>query len=475
MRESRTSEIKMPDGWITVIYIALVIFGWFNIYSTQSDASSLFDFSRKYGIQLVWIGVAFITAIVVMIINSRFYPVFAYHIYTVAVLLLILTLVAGVEVNSSKSWLSFGVIRIQPSEIAKLATALMLARLAGSNDFRFNSFDRWMQAIMILALPLGLVLLQRDWGSALVFTSFMLMFYREGMSGWILIYVIFTVLLFISALLVAKTWIISAIVPVTFIIYFFTGANYKYVLRVLLFGILLFLAGVIYKNVAHSSLSYANLIVFSVGTVLVISQLYALFLRMKPKFYHILFFAYSIVALSIIEPVYNDVLKPHHRDRIEFMFGLKTDINKIGYNVYQSKVAIGSGGLTGKGFMQGTQTKLNFVPEQSTDFIFCTVGEEWGFLRGSLPLILLYGALLIRIIILAERQRLKFARVYGYCVASIFFFHFGVNIAMTIGLMPVIGIPLPFISAGGSSLWSFTVLLFIFLKLNAANQNKGKI
>jgi rod shape determining protein RodA len=462
-------DFKTPDWVVVLIYLTLVAFGWMNIYSTQSDASEIFDFSKKHGMQFLWAMISIFTAIIVMIINRRFYPIFANHIYITALFLLVLTLIIGVEVKSSKSWLNIGLIRFQPSEIAKLATSLALARLFNLYGFKLNSLINWFRTIAVIGLPMGLILLQKDWGSALVFISFIFVLYRQGMSGWILIFMAFTVALFIFSLLFPMIWIITGITLIAIGVIWMTYRDEKLFKRALICAAGTFVAGMIYKYIADSNIGYDKFVMLAMIVTIIVSVISLVLWSKTIKWYVTIFFFCSTMLVYSVDYVYSNVLKPHHRNRIEDMLGIKEDIKDAGYNVYQSKVAIGSGSFLGKGFLQGTQTKLNFVPEQSTDFIFCTIGEEWGFV-GSFTLISLFVILLIRLIIMAERQKVLFSRVYGYCVVSIIFFHFAINIAMTIGLAPVIGIPLPFISAGGSSLWSFTVLLFIFLKLDSINK-----
>jgi rod shape determining protein RodA len=437
-----------------------------NIYSTQSDAAAIFDFSKRHGIQLQWMLISFVAAVIALIVSNRFYLIFAYHIYIFAIILLLLTLVAGIEVKSSKSWIGVGSLRFQPAEFAKLATSLALSRLYARYDFRFETFRNKIETLILIALPTGLILLQRDWGSALVFSSFLLAVHRQGMPGSVLAYIVFVIALFISTLLYPLDRIVVAITVITLVIAMFL---YRNILKqVIFFGLIIFGSGLIIKYIYDHSIGYEKILVATVLLLFVGSSLYLLIKRLKIRWQPVIFFLFSIIVMYSADYTYNNVLKTHHRNRIEDMLGIKVDIKDAGYNVYQSKVAIGSGGLSGKGFLQGTQTKLNFVPEQSTDFIFCTIGEEWGF-AGSVMVIFLYTFLLIRLIIVAERQKTVFARTYGYCVASIIFFHFAINIAMTIGLAPVIGIPLPYMSAGGSSLLSFTLLLFIFLKMDASN------
>jgi rod shape determining protein RodA len=462
-------EFRAPDMLIVLIYLALVAFGWINIYSTQSDASEIFDFSKKHGMQFLWAMISILTAVIVMLISKRFYPVFAYHIYIITLSLLVLTLVIGIEVKSSKSWLDIGFIRIQPSEIAKLATSLALARLLSQYGYRLNSLLNWLKTIITIAMPMGLILLQKDWGSALVFVSFIFVLYRQGLSGWVLTFMGFAIALFIFSLLFPLIWIISGITLITIAVVWITYGDRKLFFRITSWAIVALATGMIYKYASNSDIGYDKFVMLAMFIAIVAGVISLVLASKKIRWYATIFFFCSTMLVYSVDYVYDTVLKPHHRSRIEDMLGIKEDIKNAGYNTYQSKVAIGSGGFSGKGFLQGTQTKLNFVPEQSTDFIFCTIGEEWGF-AGCLATISLYLILMLRLIVLAERQKLPFSRIYGYCVVSILFFHFAINIAMTVGLAPVIGIPLPFISAGGSSLWSFTVLLFIFLKLDSVNK-----
>ena len=458
--------IRPPDLIALLIYLLLVAFGWMNIYSTQSDSPAIFDLAKKHGVQLIWIAIAFVSATAIMAISYKFYAVFANYVYGSVILLLIVVLVVGVEVNNSKSWLALGPVRFQPSELAKLATSLALARFMSVYNFRMNTLRSWIVIISIILFPVMLVLLQRDWGSALVFSAFMLMLYREGMSGWILAGAVFLVILFIATLLIDTIWIMIALSVFSLAVFIFRNDDYMKALPVAIVALVLFSGLATYNVAVKTDVDYDTLLCIATIGAFVLWMVYAFFKRYRLHLPIIAFLLFSSATVYSVEYIYNDVLKPHHRDRIEVLLGVKEDIKNTGYNVYQAKVAIGSGGFNGKGYLQGTQTKLNFVPEQSTDFIFCTVGEEWGFV-GTFLLILLFSTLLIRIITLSERQKDKFTKIYGYCTASVIFFHFAINIAMTIGLAPVIGIPLPFISAGGSSLWCFTMMLFIFLKLNS--------
>lgn len=401
--------------WITVLlYLALAIVGWINIYAAvyNEDHSSIFDFSQRYGKQLVWIFAALLIALVIMIIDASFFSTFAYVIYGISILSLIAVLLVGSEIAGSKSWFQIGGIAIQPAEFAKFATALALAKYLSTFNVSLKRFKVKMVASAIIFFPAMLVLLQNDTGSALVYTIFLLVLFREGLTGNVLLLGFFMAILFVVTLLVNKLYILGFLFLLAVILFYFMKRNRKNILA--LITMLVLAAGFVYT----------------------------------------------------VDYAFENILEPHHKKRINVLLGKELDLRGSGYNVHQSKIAIGSGGISGKGFLQGTQTKYDFVPEQDTDFIFCTIGEEWGYI-GSLLLIIIFMALLFRLLRLAERQRSDFSRIYGYAVASIIFFHFAINIGMTIGLVPVIGIPLPFISYGGSSLWAFTILLFIFVKQDA--------
>ncbi len=417
MREER--NIFRNIDWITVgICFALMFIGWISIYAAVYDEEhhSIFDLSQRYGKQLLWIALAVVLALFVMLTDPKFFNAFSLPIYLATILLLIMVLLFGTTISGSKSWFQIGDFRLQPAEFAKFSTALALASLLGRIDTSLEQTKTRILAFSIIALPALLILLQYDTGSAIVFGAFMLVLYREGLPGWPLLLAMAAGVLFLITLYTSQTAVLIGLVALFAISLFFVRRDLQNILTLLGF------------------LGAAVLFVLSV------------------------------------EFVFDNVLEPHQRTRINVLIGLEEDLRGAGYNVHQSKIAIGSGGFFGKGFLQGTQTKFNFVPEQSTDFIFCTVGEEWGFV-GSLVLIGLYLALFIRLIEMAERQRSVFARVYGYAVLGIVFFHFMVNIGMTIGLMPVIGIPLPFVSYGGSSLWAFTLMLFVFIKQDANRLN----
>jgi len=405
--------------WISfVLYLALMLTGWVMVYSAVYDEnhSSIFDLSQRYGKQLLWIVLALLLGAVVLLIDAKFFNAFSIPIYVAVLVMLVGVLFFGTTIAGSKSWFQIGGFKIQPAEFAKFATALALASYLGKLNRDMKKWQTQAMAFLIIGLPALLILAQYDTGSALVFGVFILVLYREGLSGAILIIGLIATALFLITLYTDKYYVVAGLV--------------------LLFGLMLFV-------IKRSKANIKKLVVL----LLLISA-----------------FVFSV------DYVFENVLEPHQKIRINVLLGLETDLMGAGYNVNQSKIAIGSGGITGKGFLQGTQTKYNFVPEQSTDFIFCTVGEEWGFV-GTAVIILLYLMLFIRLIILAERQRSAFSRIYGYGITAVMFFHFAINIGMTIGLVPVIGIPLPFISYGGSSLWAFTLMFFVFLKQDANRRN----
>jgi len=419
--------------WITVmIYLALVLIGWTNIYAAiyNEEHQSIFDMSQRYGKQLIWIGAAVILAIAILLIDFRFYNSFSYPIYIFTMLLLVGVVIFGVEIKGARSWFAIGGLAIQPSEFAKFATALALAKYLSTMNVKIQNLKTKLISAFIILLPAGLILLQPDTGSALVYSSLLIVLYREGLSGrYFTLGISFTVL-FILTLLLRN---VNLEMPFDFV------------------------------------LQGGWILISILGSIAIVVSIALRHIRYVWQFVLIIFILSSGVILSV-DYVFENVLQPHQTKRIDVLLGLESDPKGAGYNVNQSMIAIGSGGGFGKGFLKGTQTKFDFVPEQSTDFIFCTIGEEWGFI-GSLVLIGLFIALLLRIIKLAERQRSRFSRIYGYSVVSIIFFHFAINIGMTIGLAPVIGIPLPLISYGGSSLWSFTILLFIMLKLDSDRLN----
>ena len=411
----RAKEIFGNVDWMSVsLYILLIFFGWVNIYASQynDDQTLLFDLSQRYSKQLLFIAVSLFVAFIILIIDWKFFEAFSYILYGGIIILLIILLITGEQTAGATSWFNIGNYKFQPSEFAKFITILALAKYLNTHNIKMQVFVTKLRSFIIILVPMLLIILQNDLGTALVFLSLILLLYREGLSGNILILGLVVGILFIVTLLINK-------------------------------------------------------FVFS-GILVIISFLLFLFSRRKKKEFLVILagLAMGISFVFSVSYIFNNMLSPHHVERINILLGREIDPHGAGYNLIQSKIAIGSGGFFGKGFLEGTQTRFDFVPEQSTDFIFCTIGEEWGFF-GSLIFIVVFVALLIRIINLAERQRSTFCRIYGYGVASVLFVHFAINIGMTIGLAPVIGIPLPFISYGGSSLIGFTILLFIFLNLDS--------
>ena len=465
-------KYKKIDWPLIVSYLILVLVGWLSIFSSvyDPDHAKIFDLSQRYGMQFIWIISSFIiAALIIFLINPKLYNVTAWFLYAISIFFLIAVIVAGVEVNGSKSWLMLGPFRFQPAEFTKITTALALASLISSYNFRFKSLSGFGRVAMIILFPMALIVLEKETGSALVYFGFIFMLYREGLSGWYLIFGLLAIILFLITLsfssLVALIFLFCVLVIARGI---FTRKIFIHTIFLIIYlPILIFSRKLSELNLLHKIPHWENLVWL---TVFILPPLVYHFLTtFKQKVAHLWYisicFIVSTCLIFSVDFFFERVLKEHQRARIENLLGIHVDLKGAGYNVHQSKIAIGSGGFTGKGFLQGTQTKFDFVPEQSTDFIFCTVGEEWGFI-GSLFVISVFCFMLIRIISLAEKQKDNFTRIYGYCVASLIFLHFSINIGMTMGLLPVIGIPLPFVSYGGSSLWSFTIFLFIFIRLD---------
>ncbi len=413
---TRERKIKKNVDLITVgLYLLLVGLGWLNIYAavySPDNIVNIFSWDINSGKQLAWIGTSLVLIVMILVIDHKVWDQFAYPIYGFMILMLLATLVFARPIAGSRSWLELGALRIQPAEFAKFATALAVSKFLSTINLRQQKMKEQLILVAFTILPPVIILLQNETGSALVYAAFVLAYFREGMSPMILIVGGAAAAIFVLTLLIPKLWLIALIV--------------------LVFAFAIWTNQRLLRNWP---------------------KLAALFILVVGMVFSVDFFV-------------NDVLQPHQQNRIKALINPEADPLGYGWNVTQSKIAIGSGGLHGKGFLEGTQTKFDFVPEQSTDFIFCTIGEEQGWIGSSL-LILAFLALMMRIVYIAERQKSVFARSYGYCVASIIFFHFCINIGMTIGLAPVVGIPLPFFSYGGSSLWSFTILLFILIALDA--------
>lgn len=473
----KTELIKSVDWFTILVYVIMVVAGWFSICgaSYEYDSLGMFDIGGRPGSQLIWIGLSVALIFIILMLDADFYDVFAYLIYGAVIVLLIATIFLAPDIKGSRSWLVLGPVRIQPAEVAKFATALALARLMNSYGFQLTAWKNFLQVLFIIFLPMVLILLQKETGSALVYFAFMLVLYREGMSGYILLAGVCAVLFFVismkfSEIVFGSTplgmLIVAAmILLITLILIYVERKNLLALKIISIVTAVSVIAG--FGASFFMEVNYAYILIGVVGFIF----LYLMALSVKSWTKHYLLIALfalgSVGFLFSVDYVFNEILEPHQQIRIKVSLGLEDDPSGAGYNVNQSKIAIGSGGFAGKGFLNGTQTKLKYVPEQDTDFIFCTVGEEQGFIGSSLVLIL-FGTLILRLIYLAERQHSVFRRVYGYSVAAIFLFHLAINIGMVTGLTPVIGIPLPFFSYGGSSLWGFTILLFIFIRLDAS-------
>ncbi len=414
---------KTVDWWLVGCYLLLVLIGWLNIYASihSTEPSSIFDWTARSGKQAIWIATALLLDILILfVIHPRLWEVIAPYAYIVVFFLLVLVIFVSKDVKGSHSWFELGPVKFQPAEISKITTSLVLASVMSKSQFHLSKRTHLLMVAGIIGLPMLAILAESEAGSALVYVGFIFVLYREGLSGWWLFLLGMVIVLFILTL-VAPWWVAGSVLLLVCVIYLW---------RVL-------------RGFRHEERM----------------------LRRRQIFRTLLTFAAGALVILATGFIFNNVLQDHQRKRIEVLLGLKEDPAGVGYNVRQSMIAIGSGGLTGKGFLQGTQTTYGFVPEQSTDFIFCTVGEEWGFL-GCFAVIALYVFLIWRILNDAERSREAFTRVYGYCLAACLFMHLFINIGMTIGLMPVIGIPLPLLSYGGSSLWAFSVMLFIFIALD---------
>jgi rod shape determining protein RodA len=478
-RAENNNVWKSLDWPVCVIYLILVLVGVLSVYgaSYDFDHTGLFNPDSRSGMQMLWVGTSLVLAIFIMLIDANNFFNWSFVIYTGIILLLIATIILGSEVKGSKSWLSLGVIKIQPAEFSKFATSLMLARYMSSYNFNIKSLRNVMTVIGILFLPVGLIIFQNETGSALVFFALMLMLYREGMPGFILFFVVCMAAIFVVGLKFGENTLFGQTAVGTFVVLLLIFVllcslilvyrKDKNTVRFLFWSnvpVLLIALALQAYGWAYFDLAYVQLALLAFDFLYLVYQ--TISYRVSRYVLIGLFGLFSAGFLYSVDYAFDQVLEPHQQIRIKVLLGMEDDPSGAGYNVNQSKIAIGSGGFLGKGFLNGTQTKLKYVPEQDTDFIFCTVGEEEGF-AGSVFLLGLYLALLLRLISMAERQRSAFSRIYGYCVASILFFHVFVNVGMVLGLIPVIGIPLPFISYGGSSLWAFTILLFIFVRLDA--------
>lgn len=477
------SQLKYVDWFTVVIYLILVIAGAISIYaaSYDFDNASIFSFDEFSGKQLRWIGLSLILGFILLLIDSRMYETYAYPVYIAVIALLAITPVVAHPIKGSLSWISLGPMSIQPAEFGKFATALALGKYFSGYNFSLNArASNYVKALIIIFLPILLILMQKETGSALVYLALFFVLYREGMSGLVLLGALVAIVIFVVVLKFTDSSLLG--IP--------SGEAWVYILIMALIVAMLALyckkiivarnvaAGFALSGIAVGVLSSLGVEIpgtwYFIGAIAT-AVMYCAFELLKNYTHKLLITiatpCAAVLFLFSVNFFYNDVMEPHQQMRIKVALGIENDVRKYGYNVNQSKIAIGSGGFTGKGFLEGTQTKLKFVPEQHTDFIFCTIGEEEGFV-GSVAVLLLFLALILRIVAIAERQPSTFGRVYAYCVASYFIFHFCINIGMVLGICPVIGIPLPFFSYGGSSLWGFTILLFILLRIDAARKQR---
>lgn len=468
MREYKIGKIDLP---LVICYLLLVFIGWINIFASvySEEHSSIFDMSQRYGMQFIWIMTAFVLAVsILFLLNPKIYSVLSPPIYLFVCFLLVAVIFLGKEVNGSNSWFRLGPVSFQPAEVSKISTSLFLAYIMSKYNFKLGRMRDAISVALTILVPMAIIVMEKETGSALVYCGFVFLLYREGLSGWFLIFGLMSILLFVVTLAVSPL--------VAFIIIFVAGTviNGIYTRKLwthlaaalpvcAVMAMLPYLQNRFLPDFTAVKVEYIALGIMTAATVLTLIKFKER--RARHLKYLITGIICSVILVFSVEFIFNNILQPHQRSRIENLLGIKEDLMGAGYNVHQSKIAIGSGGFTGKGFLNGTQTKFDFVPEQSTDFIFCTVGEEWGFL-GSVAVVAIYMFLITRLIVLSERQKDRFTRIYGYCVACCFFMHFFINIGMTMGLVPVIGIPLPLLSYGGSSLWSFTILLFIFIRLD---------
>lgn len=486
LQDKADDHIKGSVDWFTIaLYFILIICGWLSIYGSSYDyehATSIFDLASRSGKQLIWIGTSLVMAFVLLKLDSKVYDVFAYFIYLFFILLLLVPIIMGPEIKGSRSWIIItNDIRLQPAEFAKFAVSLALARYISRFNFMISKRKDFVTVIGIILIPMLLILMQNETGSALVYVAFTLMLYREGLPGIFLFLGLAAVVLFVVGLKYSQIdmglislgefiSIILVIISSALLIAVYSKKRSSVPILIITFGAGLFVAAAIPALIGfHVNWGFVAI----VGLAALVIYLIVLARQQWSKIYLwvIVFIIGSFSFVASTNYLFNDILQPHQQMRIKVTLGMEDDLAGAGYNVNQSKIAIGSGGFLGKGFLEGTQTKLKYVPEQDTDFIFCTVGEEQGFV-GAIVVLLLFLTLILRLIYLSERQRETFGRVYGYCVACVFLWHVAINIGMVIGLTPVIGIPLPFFSYGGSSLWGFTLLLFVFLRIDMKRKRR---
>ena len=458
------------DWWSLLIYLLLVLAGWCNIYAAAYDESHplIFDLSQKYGMQMVWIGVSLVFGLVIMLLDDKYYHILAIPLYAASLAVLLAVLFVGKEVHGAKSWIMLGKsIALQPTELVKITTALALARTMSTYTFSVKRLTDLLRVGVIVALPVVIILLQNDTGSAVVYGAFLFVLYREGLASWIYTVLIMVVSLFVFSFLLAPPVLLGLLLTVCVAAAGLADGEWRskavYLAAVAMSTMSIYFGS---RLAGGSGPGLTACMVISAALSLILVLLYAYRNKVWGVFRYVALFGVSLLFTQLTDVVFNH-MQPHQQERILHLFGIENDLQGAGFNVNQSKIAIGSGGFAGKGFLEGTQTKYNFVPEQSTDFIFCTVGEEWGFM-GSAAILVLFCILIYRLMKMGERQQEPFGRIYCYSAAAIFFVHVFINVGMTIGIMPVIGIPLPFFSYGGSSMLAFSLLFFIALRLDAS-------
>ena len=475
------SAVLSADWVVVVVYLLLMVFGWFSICGASHEIgdTDFFDFATRSGKQIVWMGLALVIGLIILLIDDQYFDQLTGLLYVLTMVLLLVTPFIAKDIKGSRSWISLGPVNLQPAEFAKCVTALAVAKMCGQYGFSLDKMRNLLKASLLVLLPMALIIMQKETGSALVYAAFFLVFYREGMPGAFLFTAFAAVLYFVVGIRYAEVPLEGTLstvgdFSVMTVIWLFCIGMIHIFCKQTIHAWRIFWAGI---AVVGSALFFSLAVVpidvsLAFVVVLVGAFLYLCYHALSERI--IAYFYIALFTLGSLGFLYSanfalDHLQPHQKIRIQVLLGVVTDNAGAGYNVNQSMIAIGSGGFEGKGFMNGTQTKLKYVPEQDTDFIFCTVGEEQGFI-GSSAVLLLFLTLILRLVYLAERQTHTYARVYGYCVLSILLFHVFINIGMVLGLTPVIGIPLPFFSYGGSSLWGFTILLFIFLRIDAGRK-----
>ncbi len=462
------------DWWTVGIYVLMVLFGWLNIYAAvfNEDYPGIFNLSQRYGMQMLWIGISFLMAVSILLIDGKYWHMLAYPFYAGMIGVMLFVLLFGREVNGARSWLVIGSVQIQPAEFMKFVTALALARYMSAYNFNLHTRKAVYNIGLLIGFPVLLILAQNDTGSAMVFGAFFLMLYREGFGAGIYVVALMMVFLFIISFLLEPLPILFIVFGVCLTAQGVANRNgrdtVRYLALVLLLGVTVFCL----LTVCGVEVGFYRALIAGAALSAPWVVRYAMRHHLPNLWKFVALFAGAIVFTGLVDYVFDNILQIHQQKRILDLLGIENDPHGWSYNVIQSKIAIGSGGFVGKGFLGGTQTRFSFVPEQSTDFIFCTVGEEWGFL-GSLGVVALFVVLILRLMRMGERQKEPFGRIYCYSVAAIFFVHFAINIAMTIGLFPVVGIPLPFFSYGGSSLIAFTLLLFVAVRLDASQYDEA--